>query len=83
MPYDDYNYELSIRLMQSKLGLMEKEVEDETSTQWGGNISIPNLKKLYGRLLHRCNQLEEPSDEDEAEELRKTKDNCIKAFLLF
>jgi len=45
--------------------LTKKEVEDETSTQWGVNISIPNLKKLYDRLMYMCNQLENPADEEE------------------
>jgi len=69
--------------MQSEMGLTEKEVEEESSTRGGGNISIPNLKKLYDRILHRCNQLEDPTDEEGEEELQKTREHCIMAFLLF
>jgi len=38
---------------------------------------------LYVRLIHKCNQLEDLDEEEEAEELRKTGEHCIKAFLLF
>jgi len=41
MHYDHCTYELSAQLMQSELGLTEKEAEDEMSTQCGWNISIP------------------------------------------
>lgn len=42
MHYDDCNYELSIQLIQSEMGLTKKEAEEELSTQWGGNISNPS-----------------------------------------
>jgi len=83
MHYNDCSYGLGIELSQTKLGLREEEANEKTQTQWGANISIPNLKKLYDRLLNKCNQLEDPTDEEgEDEEFCKTREYCIKAFLL-
>lgn len=48
----------------------------------GGYISITHLKEAYDRLIHRCNELEEPSDDEEAEELDMCRSMCIKALLL-
>jgi len=81
MHYNDFSYKLGIQLMQFELGLSEKEAKDETSTQWGGNISIPNLKKLYDRLLHRCNKLVDSTNDNEEEELQTTRTHYIKAFV--
>jgi len=50
--------------------------------QWGGYVSITHLKECYERLLDRCNQLEEPADDEEEEEQGLAKNACIKAFLL-
>lgn len=52
MHYGDCSYELGIQLMQYKLGLTKNEAEEESSTQWGGNISMPNLKKRFGCCHH-------------------------------
>jgi hypothetical protein len=68
--------------LQSELGLTEEEVIDEVNKQWGGYISISYLKEAYDRLLHRCNELEHPGDDEEVEELETIRTKCIKAFLL-
>jgi len=83
MDYSDCNYERGIELLQNELGMTEDDAEEETRKQWDGYISIPNPKELYDRLLHRCIVLEEPGDEDEADELERTMTHSIKAFLLF
>jgi len=62
--------------------MTNEEAIDEVNKQWGEYISITHLKETYDRLFHMCNELEQPSDEEEAEELDKTRTMCIKAFLL-
>jgi len=73
--------------MAKLLGVTNDEATWEIVAQWGGNVSIPSLKKLYERHLSRCNELEDPADDDdeeeEEEELRHTREYCLRAFLLF
>lgn len=64
-------------MLQSELGMTEEEV----NKQWGGYISITLMLAAYDKLFHRYNELEQPSDEEEAKELDKTRTMCIKAFL--
>jgi len=61
------------RLMGDELGLTAKEAMSEVNKQWGGYISIPNLKIVYDRLVHRCDELEQPANEEEAEELDRNR----------
>jgi hypothetical protein len=76
-------YELGIQLMAKLLGVTNDEAIGEIVAQWGGNVSIPLLKKLYKRHFSRCNELEDPADEEEeGEELRRTREYCLRAFLL-
>jgi hypothetical protein len=42
----------------------------------------PYCWKAYDKLLHRCNELEQPGDEEDVEDLKTTRTMFIKAFLL-
>lgn len=55
-------------------------LQGEIVAQGGGNASIPSLKKFYERHSSKCNELEDPAEE---EELRQTREYCLRAFLLF
>lgn len=65
--------------MAKLLGVTNDEATGEIVAQWGGNVSIPSLKKLYERHFSKCNELEDPTEE---EELRQTREYCLRAFLL-
>jgi len=67
--------------MEKLLGVTNGEATWEIGAQWGGNVSISSLKKLYERHFSRCNKLEDLADEEE-EELRQTREYCLRAFLL-
>jgi len=69
--------------MGDELGLTEEEVMSEVNKQRGGYICKHNLKIVYDTLVHRCDELEHPADEEEANELDRNKTMFIKAFLLF
>jgi hypothetical protein len=71
------------RLMGDELGLTAEEAMSEVNKQWGGYISIHNLKIMYDRLVDMCDEFEQPADEEEAKELDRNRTMCIKAFLLF
>lgn len=62
--------------MQEELGFTE-----EVKNQWGSYVSFTRLKERYERPLNRCNQFEEPADEEEGEETL-VRNACIKTFLL-
>jgi len=49
---------------------------------WGGYVNITHPKESYDKVLNMCNQLEDPGDEEEAEEREIVRTMCIKAFFL-
>lgn len=40
------------------------------------------MKEAYDKFLQRCNELEKPGDEEEVEELDRTRTMCINVFML-
>ena len=60
-------YEDGIHLLQTKLGFAEEEAQKEVTKQWGGYVRITHLQECYERLLNRCNQLEQPANDEEGE----------------
>jgi len=78
----ELSYERGLELLEDELGLTDEDVIKEVKNQRGLYVNYTNLRRRYESLLNKCNQLEDPASEEEAEEQSVVKTVCIKAFLL-
>jgi hypothetical protein len=79
---EDLSYERDMQLLDDELHFTAEDAMLEVTKQWGVFITYAHLKRCYERLLGRCNQMQEPADEEEAKEQSTVRTACIKAFLL-